>query len=255
MLKCLTLVHPKQPTNNFSLMNFVSKCLILILMVFGALQSKAQTKFNPDSKWSLSLSIGPQISDWSWQSESGSSLRNSFFTEQNMFSADLLVGYQVKKSSFELGLGNSFHRFKSDIFVFSQSNDPAIDFDSSFTVETDVYINIPIIYKYHFYSTQRLNLYAGLGLANKFRLLDIHKFYVFKEGEKNLKSTSNTLNERVDYLLAAAINIGIDVAVSESFNLGFSPSFEQSLFNYREAGSLTIKYHQINFNLNVTYRL
>lgn len=235
------------------------KYTLLILLLFSGQLLLSQDKMNKSRRISLGLIIAPQFSNWSYNTtaeyQEFVDVMDSIYNTKNGGSIGFIMEFHFdKKSSLKTGLTTSFYPFET-IVLNVNGDDPTIPCGQISFSGIDYFIDIPLIYKYSLYSTKRVNLFLGAGIINKFLFCTRTKSFSICNGEKELTNKSLTLANDVHFFMAASIEAGVEISITERFNIGFFPSFEYSLINIQQDRQITKKYYQLGLNLIMAWKI
>ena len=231
----------------------------MILFLFSGQVVFSQNKTNKTKGVSIGLIIAPQFSNWSYNNnkeyQSAVDLMDSIFTTKNGGSLGFVAEFQLNnKSSLKTGLTTSIYPFET-ITMEANVEDPLIPCGKYSLAGSDYFIDLPFSYKHSLYKTTRINLFLGAGIINKFLFYTRTKSYSICNGEKDLMSKSGNVVKYFNYFIAASIEAGIEILITERFNVGFFPSFEYSVLNIKKDREITKKYYQVGLNLSAVWKL
>ncbi|NOU48787.1 MAG: hypothetical protein HOO86_17235 [Bacteroidales bacterium] len=209
-------------------------------------------------RFSIGTIFAPQFSNWTYHNspkyQTIVDLMDSIYTTKDGFSFGFVADFYLdKRSSVKSGILTSLYPIET-IVMIANSEDPIIPGGRYSFSGIDYFIDIPLIYKYSLYTNRRVNLFLGTGVVNKFLFYTSTKSFLYNNGAKELMNKSGDFPNFFTYFIAASVEAGIEISITERINFGFFPSFEYSVLNVKKDREITRKYSQIGLNTSISYK-
>ena len=244
---------------NKSMQEILKYISISILLIFGHNLFSQNEESN--NKYSIGIVFTPQFSNWKYKTSPEYQwfvdLADSIYIEKNGFSFGIISEYKINnKFDLDFGVVSSYYPYETIILTNNLPNqDPLLPCGRGSFSGSDHFIDIPISLKYNLINRNRVTLFVGIGIVNKFLLFERVKSFSECYNNKELISKSCKIVDFFNYYISGSLKAGIDISITDKISTGFYPSFEYSLFNIKKDREITRHYNLVGININMLYKL
>jgi len=238
-------------------MKTLKTLLLIIVITIVSSNVFSQTENENNSKFTIGLAFGPNISDWAYfhsGQKAEMKTRGNLFDNIDGITIGITGEYKINnKLSLKTGLltSNTLEEYEIPYSLYEDE-----------TWETRVgifrsryhFVNIPINLKFNYFKSQKVSLFINGGLSNK---LLVYEKYLIIDKKTNVEVPNikhSDFAESLDYFLGINFETGIEYKLYENTNLGFYPTFEMSFLNINNS-EYGKAYILLGLNLSLTYNL
>lgn len=209
---------------------------------------------------SLGIVFTPQFSNWYYKSTPEYQwvvdYYDSVFIHKNGLSIGIILEYDIN-STFAVKTGLQFSYYPYETIILEANVDDPLFPCGHFSFEgTDYFLDLPLLLKYDLLKTNRLIFFLSGGIINKFLFYERTKSYseCFSHKNRELIGKSGNFTKSFIYFIAASIEAGINISITDRIYTGLYPSFEYSFYSNMQKNDFNRCYYLFGLNISVAYK-